>query len=217
MGGWNGSPCFVSFFTDVCGLELSEDITERVKAYRGLCESANYFWINRYFVIVCERPKSINLDDKGRLHSPKKKSIEYKDGWGLYHLHGIQFTEQEFATFTSGKRDALSIMTEPNQDKKRVMIMTYGNDKLIQELGAVELSVEKDNLGYDMRLLKIANKEEPLIFYEAIDPSKNEKVYLRVPPVFETKRPLEAKLWGYAPLWEEYEKTGVLPEFAFET
>ena len=69
---------------------------ERAEAYRKICESVNYLWPNRGFVIVCNRPKIINLDKEGRLHNLEGKSIEYKDGWGLYHLHGVKFTEEQF-------------------------------------------------------------------------------------------------------------------------
>lgn len=93
VGGWWGSPSFVSFFTDVCGLELEQDIQERATAYRKVCESVNYIWPNRNFVMVCDRPKEIHRDENGQLHNENDLAIRYGDGWGLYMRHGIKVPE----------------------------------------------------------------------------------------------------------------------------
>jgi hypothetical protein len=166
--------------------------------------------------VVCGHPK-IKRDDKGRLHSIKEQAVIFPDGYSQYYINGIGFTKEEFEKFSQGKMSALEIMNWKNQDQKRVMAMNYGNDKLIKELNAKELSREKDACGNDMVLWKIEQEEEPMIFYEGIDNSKNEKIYLRLPPEFEKRRPIEAKLWTFKELWEEYQETGVLPEFVMET
>ena len=93
VGGWWGSPSYVSFFTDVCGLKLSKDIQERATAYRMVCESANYIWANRNFVMICARPTKIRRNARGMLHCENGKAIEYPDGWGLYYLNGVKFDE----------------------------------------------------------------------------------------------------------------------------
>ncbi len=69
---------------------------ERAEAYRKVSESVNYIWPNSDFVIVCDRPKHILRDVDGRLHSSESMAIEYKDGYGLYMIHGVKFTEEQF-------------------------------------------------------------------------------------------------------------------------
>ena len=96
VGGWYWWGCaFTDFFFSFCKLKLLKDIMERAEAYRKICESVNYIWPNREFIIVCDRPKAINRDADGRLHNSDGKSIEYKDGFGLYHIHGVKFTEEQ--------------------------------------------------------------------------------------------------------------------------
>ena len=71
-----------------------------------------------------------------------------------------------------------------------------------------------------MRILKLMHEVEDgqrVFIYEAIDPSKDEKIYLRLPPEFENKKPIEAKIWTWKVLWDEYEKTKKIPEFVCET
>ena len=170
------------------------------------------------FCMVSDFPEFVKKDEKNRPHCATGASHRWRDGWELYHLNGVRFEKAEFNKFTSGKMDALDIMNEKNQDKKRVMIMNYGNEKLIKELQAVELSREKDAIGNDMVLWKVPRQgEDAMIFYEGVDNSKNEKIYLRLPPEFENKRPIEAKLWTFKPLWDEYLKTNVIPKFVKET
>ena len=88
VGGWWGSPAFVSFFRDVCGLQLPGDMDDRARAYQATCESACWWWPHRDFVIACDRPRVISRDDRGRLHSETGKAIEFRDGWGISAWHG---------------------------------------------------------------------------------------------------------------------------------
>ena len=88
VDGWWGSPAYVSFFTHVCELELSTDMLECARAYSDMCESAAYCCLNSDFVMVSDRPCAIHLDTDGRLHNLDGLAVEWRDGWGLYMIHG---------------------------------------------------------------------------------------------------------------------------------
>jgi len=139
VGGWWGSPSYVSFFTEVCGLKLTKDITERAKAYQRVCESVNYIWPNRNFVIACARPKSINRNVRGQLHSDTGKSIEYPDGWGLYHLNGVRFEEDLWREVVSKKMPFQDILAIKDIDQRR-QAMKYGSwEEFVEFAGAKKL------------------------------------------------------------------------------
>jgi hypothetical protein len=93
VGGWYWGVSFVNFFFDVCGLKFEKDIMERALAYRKVCESVNYIWPNRDFVMVCARPTKISRNVLGQLHCENGMAIQYPDGWGLYLLNGVRFDE----------------------------------------------------------------------------------------------------------------------------
>lgn len=96
--------------------------------------------------------------------------------------------------------------------------MVYGNDRLIKELQAKPKNEEIDGQGNIMRIYSIKlSDDENMVIYEGICPSKNEKIYLRVPPEFENKKPIEAKCWTFAPAWDFYKETGEIPEMIIET
>ena len=119
VGGWYyGSPSYVSFFTDVCNLELTKDIKERAEAYRKVCESVNYIWCNSHFVMVCARPKAIHRNARGQLHNENGKAIEYPDGWGLYALNGVRFPEDLFKKITSKRMTFEAVMGIVDVDQR---------------------------------------------------------------------------------------------------
>lgn len=215
---------WVAFYDYFDRAGILEQVCEKSKVedyrkYRELMLCGVYDTIQMKNVcIVVEMPKKSHNDNHGRRHNMKGHSLEWSDGWGIYEIHGVRFDKDEYLKFTSGGMDALDIMNEKNQDKKRVMAMEYGNEALIKELKAIELSREKDNQGNDMILWKInIVGDDPIIIYQGTCPSKGEVIYLRVPPMMENKKPIEAKIWTFKELWLDYEKTGVLPQFIQET
>jgi len=130
VGGWYyGSPSYVDFFTNVCGLKLTVDISERAEAYRKVCESVNYIWPNSNFVIVCARPAEINRDEQGWLHNEHGMSIRYPDGWGLYHLHGVRFPKDLYLRVISGEMSAADILKIEDIDQ-RMQAMKFANGGL---------------------------------------------------------------------------------------
>ena len=134
--GWYWGVSFVNFFFDVCNLKLSKDIMERAKAYRKLCESVNYIWPNRNFVMVCARPTKINRDTQGRLHSLTEKSIEYPDHWGLYHIHGVRFEEDLWKKVVNKELSCKEVLSLNNMEQRYIALKIYGADKIFNDLGA---------------------------------------------------------------------------------
>lgn len=111
-----------SFFFDVMGLELSPDIMERARTYQDLCTSANYFWPNRHFVMVCDRPAAIRRDEEGRLSNDQKMAIQYKDEWGLYALDGIVLGKEIWQRIVSKEMSFKDIMAIENVDIRAVAL-----------------------------------------------------------------------------------------------
>jgi hypothetical protein len=76
---------------------------------------------------LSDRPAIINRDDRGRLHSESGPSIAYRDGWALYHWHGVAVDPSVIEhpeTLT-----VESIKQESNAEVRRVLIERYGYDR----------------------------------------------------------------------------------------
>ncbi len=180
-GYWWGSVAFIAFFMDVCQLKLAEDIVERATAYRKVCESVNYIWPNRDFVMVCERPSRIERDDRGRLHSASGKAIEYPDGWGLYFLHGVKFDEKLWRAVSSGSIPVPEIFAIKNTEQRRVAYEMLDKVKMAElpDLKVLD-KVADDGRGYPMRIIafKHSDFQEPFRFLNCFCPSTGREYYI---------------------------------------
>ena len=128
-GGWYWGVAFVNFFFDICNLKLSQDIMERAEAYRKVCESVNYIWPNRDFVMVCARPVTIYRNDQGRLHNEHGMAIQYPDGWGLYLLNGVRFPETLYKKIISREMPMEDILKITDIDQ-RVQAIKFAKNGL---------------------------------------------------------------------------------------
>jgi len=125
VGWWYySSPSVVSFFTEICKIKLTKDIQERAEAYQKICQSVNYVWPNKDFVMVCARPIRILRNNRGRLHSDEKKAIEYPDGWGLYMLNGVKFPEELWQKVVNRKMSFKEVAAIKDIDQ-RAQAMAY--------------------------------------------------------------------------------------------
>ena len=184
VGGWYwyGSPAYVSFFTDVCKLKLPKDIEERAEAYSKICQSVNYVWADKNFVMVCARPKHIYRDEQGRLHSPDSKAIEYHDGWGLYMWHGIKVSKKIIETpETLTKKD---IVKETNVEVRRCIIEKIGMERYAELLGVKE--VDRDTVSTEEAVLYRTKRKDNILnnyayFVKVSCPSSKRKYMLGVP------------------------------------
>ena len=150
VGGWYwyGSPSVVSFFTDVCKLKLSKDMMERAEAYSKVCQSVNYIWLNKDFVMVCARPKKINRNEQGQLHSLIEKSIIYPDGWGLYYIHGVKFTEEQFKK--SQTATISDILSWEDIDQRSVLLRDKPLEELLKKVPKKLIDKTKECGGYEL-------------------------------------------------------------------
>jgi len=134
---------------------------------------------------VCARPTKINRDENGRLHSLTEKSIEYPDGWGLYHINGIKFDEDLWKKITSKTMPAKDVFKLKNTEQRAVAIKTLGAEKLIKELGGKTIDQKKYSYGTDY-LIELEGFEdglkEPYRFLKGYDPAESGYVYIRTSP-----------------------------------
>ena len=186
---WYISPSVVSFFTDVCKLKLNKDITERAEAYRKICESVNYIWANKDFVMVCARPKKINRDNEGMLHSEAGKSIEYPDGWGLYNIHGVRFGEALYWGIIKKTIKPRDVFKIKNTEQRAIAVNMTIDDRAVKELGAIEIDKKKYCYGTDY-LIELKKMKDglgkPYKFIKGYDPAEKGYVYVRVNPKSKT-------------------------------
>jgi hypothetical protein len=175
VGGYYwGSPSYVSFFTDVCGLELSADIASRATAYRATAESVCWWWPHKDFVVACERPHTIALDPQGRIHSLSGPAVGWR-GWGVYAVHGIRVPS--WVIEDPARLTVEAIHAEDNAEVRRVMIELYGMSRYVRDAGFEVVDADMDPIGQPRRLLRKGDVLVVELTNSTEDADKTRRVY----------------------------------------
>jgi hypothetical protein len=180
VGGWHWGVAFASFFFDICKLELVKDIIERAIAYRKVCESVNYIWPNRDFIMVCERPAKINRNARGQLHSLAEMAIQYPDGWGLYYIDGVRFDYELWYAISTGTLWPEGVFSIRNTEQRRIAYEHMGKAKMASLPNFKVLDESTDNYGHSMRVVSfdVQGFRQPFLYLNCHCPSTGREYYL---------------------------------------
>ncbi len=85
---WSGWCAYISYIRDVLGLN-EESLVDRFDIDETLAKSAGWVWWHENVLAISDRPSELHRDNLGRLHNDNGPSISYRDGWSLWHWHGI--------------------------------------------------------------------------------------------------------------------------------
>ena len=168
-------------------MKLDKDIEERAIAYRKVCESVNYIWPNKDFVMVCARPTKILRDESGKLHSETRKALEYPDGWWLYIIHGVRFDEELWRKIAYGKITAQEVLGLKNAEQRMVAMKVRGMENFLKELNAK--LVDKSERGNELYLVQKVFSQPDAYFVRLTCPSTG-RVYMEgIDPEFAKENP----------------------------
>ena len=190
--------CFYDFFAQVCGVEECR----KLEGLNLIAQSCGWWWAYEDVAILTERPTSLSLDDRGRLHSDSDWAIYYPDGFGYCLVHGVEVPEH--VVLDPSKITVKEIAAEQNVEVRRVMIEKYGQARYILDSGATLM--HKDDWGELYR--KEVSKDEPILMVKVVnstpepDGSGYRDYFLRVPPTTTTAR--EGVAWTFAQPAETY-------------
>lgn len=158
---WAGYPAWADFFNVECNIELDRN-------YIDLHSNCGYYFCLDGLVIATEKPLKINLDEQGRLHNFNGKSIEYRSGWGLFHIHGIEVPG--WIVKAPQKINNKTIDAEENIEVRRVMLDIYGADNYLKNGNYEVLDIDTDQFGRQRRLLRSQNgDDEPIVRVEVMN------------------------------------------------
>jgi hypothetical protein len=190
---WNAGFCaWISFFRDVCCLKLK--VLKNFKVNETLAKSCGWVWWHQNVLAISDRAEIINRDEQNRLHCTNGPSVKYRDGWAMYHIHGVRVPAK--VVMAPATLTVKEIETEKNAEIRRVMIERYGQDKFLVD--SVAKQIHSDDFGTLFR--KDIPGDEPLVMVKVVnstpEPDGSFKDYfLRVPPTMERAR--QAVAWTF--------------------
>lgn len=126
--------------------------------------------------IVCERPIEVHVDDQYRPHNTTGAAFLWKDGSGLYQVHGITIPKRFI--LDPSKITAQVIDNEPNSEVRRTLLELYGMDRFLLENGKM---VHEDRFG-QLWVREIPD-DEPIVKVRLVnstpEPDGSNKIYLQ--------------------------------------
>jgi len=135
-----------------------------------------YFYKNECWIV--DKPKTLDLDEQGRLHSVKGKAIEWKDGYGFYFIHGVRFDEKLWKKVIKKGVHSKTVMSIENMEQRMAVLKLHGVEKIIK---GAEL-LDKSNRGNELYLVKGVFSQDALflkyscpstgrVYISGVDPS----------------------------------------------
>lgn len=135
---WPGYDCYLTAARDILGLNLPEHV-----AYAHWEQAAihgGFRVMHPEFCMVSDFPEFIRVDDQNRPHCADGPSHRWRDGWALYHWHGVAIP----AEWLNGSLDAKTAVTWENVEQRRAAIEILGWQNVLSDLDAKSLGGNPD-------------------------------------------------------------------------
>jgi hypothetical protein len=186
---WSSFAAWVSYFRDVCGWE--NPALEKFTVAEDMVKSCGWTWWHQNVLAISDRPKKINRDAEKRLHCETGPSIEYRDGWSLWHWHGVSVPRgwiEDKASLT-----AKTALTWENIEQRRAACEILGWAKVLSELNATVIDTDPEpHVG---QLLEVELPDIGRERFLSVTCGTGRHFALPVPSSMKTA--LEANCWTY--------------------
>ena len=131
---WAAYECYLTAYRDVLGLKLP--IYDKYRAWEQTAIHGGFRIMHKEFCIVSDFPEFIKIDEQNRPHCATGPSHRWRDGWELFHLHGVRFNKDLFYQVISGKMPFEDILALENTEQRQ-QAMRFGDVyKFLEYAGA---------------------------------------------------------------------------------
>src|SRR5690606_18680349 len=150
---------------------------EKYKWWELAAIHGSFRYLHEEFCIVSDFPDRICLDENNVPHSEDGPSHRWRDGWALYHVHGVRVDEQ--IVMRPETQTLEQIENEDNQERKRVRIERFGWTRYLEESGAEIVHQERNDRDAQFeKLYRLGDGQQRFV---CIDPSTSRKYALGCP------------------------------------
>lgn len=183
---WPRPDCDLTAARDIFGL----GIPPQYACWEQAAIHGGFRVLHPEFVMVCDFPEVINVDAQGRPHCETGPSQRWRDGWSLYHWHGVRFPAEwieDRASLTAKKA-----LARPNIEQRRVACEIVGWANILRELDAK--TIQRDDDPEIGELVEISIEGRRVRFLK-VRCGTGREFALPVPPDMRTA--LQANAWTY--------------------
>jgi hypothetical protein len=117
---------------DIIGLRLPE--FEKYLSWEDAAIHGGFRVMHEDFCIVSDFPETIKIDDQNRPHCEDGPSHRWRDGWSLYHWHGVKVPEKWIVDRSN--LTAADVFKEENAEVRRAGCEILGWDRVLTGIDA---------------------------------------------------------------------------------
>jgi hypothetical protein len=186
---WGGYDCYLTACRDILGLELKEHAVyahwEQAAIHGG------FRVMHEEFCLVSDFPEVIKKDERNLPHCESGPSHRWRDGWSLYHWHGVRVPAEwieDRATLTPAMA-----LGQSNAELRRAACEIIGWGSILNQLNAKVIDADADpEIG---TLLRVNLPDAPNEQFLRVQCATGRLFALPVPPDMKTAIQAQAWLW----------------------
>lgn len=158
---WAPMCAYYAAMRDVLGLQLPQ--FQAYAAWEACAREGGFRVMHPEFCIVSDFPAEIHVDEQNRPHNDHGPSHRWRDGWALYHVHGVRVAE--WIVEHPERITVQAIESETNAEVRRVMTERYGTARYLLDSGAVAVATDD----YGVLYRKEVPDDEPIVMVRVLN------------------------------------------------
>src|SRR3990167_4234518 len=125
---WTAFPAYGEAIRDVLNLK-GLPCWNKYQAWEDTAKEGGFRYMHEEFCIVSDFPEVLKVDDQNRAHNEHGPSHRWRDGFEIYHLHGVRFPKELCLKIISREMDMSEILAIEDIDQ-RVQAMKFAKNGL---------------------------------------------------------------------------------------
>jgi uncharacterized protein DUF6745 len=190
-GHWSGWEAFYAFIREI-GVKFDDPDEEALTDWMTLSKNIGWWGPWPGVCFVSDRTEEVNFDAEGRLHAENGPAVKYRDGWGVYYLHGVEVPGEWLED--RKQLTAKIALTWQNLEQRRVAVELIGWAKILSDPSLKAKIIDEDGDPQIGTLLevKLPDLERPCRFVK-VQCGTGREFAVGVPR--EVNTALEAQAW----------------------
>lgn len=185
---WAGYDSYLTAFRDILGLRLKEH--EKYASWEQAAIEGAFRVLHPEFCLVSDFPEVLKVDAENRPHCETGPSHRWRDGWSLYHWHGVSIPANWIEDRES--LTAQAALTWANIEQRRAACEIVGWINILQELKAKTIEQDEDPMIGELVEVEIEGSRERFLRVQC---GTGREFALPVPPTVKTA--LQANAWTF--------------------
>lgn len=185
---WAGWDSYLTAFRDILGLRLKKHAT--YAAWEQAAIHGGFRVLHPEFCLVSDFPETLKIDAENRPHCENGPSHRWRDGWSLYHWHGVRVPAEWIEDRAS--LTAAIALKQGNVEWRRAACEMIGWVNVLKELNAKTIDKDADPMIGELVEVTLEGERERFL---TVLCGTQRSFSLPVPPDMQTA--LQANAWTF--------------------